>query len=130
MEDGERVGWTGRSHRYDIFKRTITKSFARSSETFTQWGLRWSHGGGDGWFITDTVSWTTDRTSAILLETISQESHEERRWALCNAICNTADSHYHDGCANTKRYIEKAFVDGHMKKRRRNGCDTVEYVTV
>jgi hypothetical protein len=80
--------------------------------------VRWSHGGGDGWLVTEDES---RQGEVCLLLMIADMSDEARRWdalhCLCESIERTASQVKH---AEYKRVVT-AFVNGKLKKRKVRG---------
>jgi hypothetical protein len=113
-------GWSGDCYRYDIFRRLSgTKNQA-------QWAIRWTHGGGTGWLIGTPYTAMYDS----LIQLIAIQPNEASRWDYCHAICEGIDKTARETASEVKAHIAGAFINGRLKKRRKNGEITVEITPV
>lgn len=105
--------WSGDSYRYDIFTRE------------DQMALRWWNGGGQGWLI---AARKDRRSETCLLSMIAEMHVEARRWDACHFIWEAAHKSAAAGELGGETRIYEAFLEGRLKKRRRNGAVHVEII--
>lgn len=108
--------WTGDCYRYDIFRR----GHERQDK---QIALRWSNGSGDGWLVCEEKD-VQDQQS--LLAVIAEITVEERRWDACHFIYNTYRQSWEQSAKRKTQELHTAFVQGRLKKRKREGRVFVE----
>lgn len=109
------AGWTGSSYRYDIY-RYDGESYSDQGA----WALRFSHGGGNGWFTHRPLkSETTPLEHAVALP-------EPQRWDVCHFLYECAEKTAHEAERDKYHEMAQAFIDGRLKKRRKDGRVRVE----
>lgn len=106
--------WTEDSHRYDIFESPMLNCIA----------LRWWNGSGEGWLIVNERH--LDRGDGSLLRHIARIETETNRWDLCHQLWGAACKSHAAGETKGRQVYEQAFLDGRLKKRRRQGRVSVE----
>lgn len=109
--------WTGNSFRYDIFYRAEVRGCI-----YPQFALRWSHGGGDGWLLSDAKGHDEENQ----LVRIAHIPEETRRWDACHFLAEIVEHIIHSTARATARQYAEAFVEGRLKKHRRKGTYHVE----
>ncbi|MGH8897012.1 MAG: hypothetical protein ACRDZ4_08335 [Egibacteraceae bacterium] len=102
--------WTGDSYRYDIFERL--------TDGARQMALRWWNGSGEGWLIAEN-NWR--RGEICLLSMIAAMPDEARRWDACHFVWEAATKSAGAAAREMADLYAVAFVEGRLKKRRRNG---------
>jgi hypothetical protein len=109
------AGWTGDSYRYDIY-RYAGESFLDEGA----WALRFSHGGGNGWLTHRPLQdQTTPLEHAALLP-------ETLRWDICHFLYGSVEKTADEAARDQYRELAVAFVEGRLKKRRKDGRVRVE----
>lgn len=111
------VKWTGNSYRYDIY-RYVGEGFLDEGA----WALRFSHGGGNGWLTHRPLHGETTplEHAAALPETL--------RWDVCHFFYESVETTAHEAARDKYREMATAFLEGRLKKRRRNRTVSVEIV--
>lgn len=107
FEEGKR-SWTGSSHKFNIYE---------SGPQYNSRGiviLRWCGTGMSGYLLSQLWSVEAWRKLCQVLDA-------DELWCLCHEL---TDAYYEARCAERK-VMSQAFVDGTLKKRRRNGSVTV-----
>lgn len=105
-------GWTGNSHRYDIYRYAGTDIFNERA-----WAVRYSHGGGQGWFLYRPLSGkTTPMEHAVSLP-------EPQRWDVCNFLCESVERTATEAARDEFNRIAHAFAQGRLRKRKIRGTD-------
>ena len=113
-----RFGWSGDSYRYDIYRYAGKSIFDQGA-----WGLRFSHGGGNGWLTHRPLSGeTTPLEHAVALP-------EPLRWDVCHFLYDCAEKTACEAARDKYRELAEAFVEGRLKKRRKDGRVRVEIIT-
>ena len=104
--------WSGSSYRYDIFKRSnrLPVDFSIA--------LRWENGSGRGWLLSSNDNGSGESS---LLSLIANEPSEPRRWDYCHYLWQTATANREYGKRLEWDRVTTAYVDGRLKKRRREG---------
>lgn len=100
--------WTGDHYRFDIYQHRETGDY----------GLRFSHGGGDGWLIAD--SWER-RSQSSMLRLIADMPDECQRWDCCSFIYHAFDRTQLAARSEEHDRLQAAFLAGRLKKRRQRG---------
>lgn len=113
---GEGTRWTGDSHRYDIYRYDGEDIFNKLA-----WAVRYSHGGGQGWFVYRPHS--RNKTSPI---EHALALPEPQRWDVCNFLCESVERTATEAARDQYTRVAEAFVDGRLKKRRKDGRVRVE----
>lgn len=103
--------WTGDSHRYDVY--TMNREHRDHLVA-----VRWSHGGGDGWLITEDKA---RRGEANLLLLIGQVESEAARWDHLHLFCEAIDYVSRKAASATSAELKVAFIEGRLKKRKQRG---------
>ncbi len=107
--------WTGNSHRYDIYRYEGKSHFDKGA-----WALRFSHGGGNGWLTHRPLKGeTTPLEHAVILP-------EPQRWDVCHFLYECVEKTASEAARDQYRRLAEAFVDGRLKKRRKDGRVRVE----
>jgi hypothetical protein len=108
-----KIKWTGDSCRYDIYTRMdgIGRKWA---------ALRWANGSGCGWLLARDDCGKRN----LLLDNIAQIENEAQRWDYCHFLYQTITGTARAAAVEAEREIKKAFVEGRLKKRKKQG----EYV--
>ncbi len=97
------IRWSGDSHRYGIYRNPST--YGRHSIILLE-----RHGGG-------MVGYQFDQCYAIeTWEALARTLAPEMIWNLCNQIAES----YHASRVAERSNMHRAFLEGRMKKRRRN----------
>lgn len=104
-------GWTGDSHRYDIFRNDDF----RGRKTYA---IRWHHGAGAGWRLAGSGGGCDD---AALIKMILAVAQEPNRWDLCKFLCDSIAHAEDESRKATRAELYRAFVDGRLKKRKQRG---------
>lgn len=112
---GSVTKWSGDCYRYDIFKREV-------QFRGTQYALRWWNGGGEGWLL----SMRHCPGEFDLLEAISKEPDEARRWDACHFIWQTAEKRALAGARSERKALFEAFAENRLHKRKVRGEDRVK----
>jgi hypothetical protein len=110
--------WTGDSHRYDIYSQKKGSHFGRAA-----WAIRFSHGGGTGWFVYEAHSETKSNPIEF-----AASLPEPQRWDFCNFLCESVERTACEAARDEFRKVGEAFIEGRLKKRRRNHTVRVEIV--
>jgi hypothetical protein len=105
------VGWTGDSYRYDLYRYS-----GKGSIWDRAWGLRYSHGGGDGWIIADSLP-----GEQTIFEIIAGLPDEVRRWDAAHAVYNAISSTVTETSRDVANKYRLAFAEGRLKKRKLRG---------
>jgi hypothetical protein len=125
-----KVCWTGKSHRYDIYRKKpkvydaetldrLAKAGLKPSKIEPQYGLRWSHGGGDGWLLLKPMR----ENQFNILAVIAAIADEPTRWDHCHLLYETATSNERDAANAEAAKYAKAFVEKRLTKRKVRGKD-------
>jgi len=109
------AGWTGDSYRYDIYRYTGESHFDTGA-----WALRYSHGGGNGWLTHRPLAGeTTPLEHAARLA-------ESQSWDVCHFLYKSVNTTANEAARDQYRELAEAFVEGRLKKRRKDGRVRVE----
>jgi len=108
--------WTGSSHRYDIFTKERKLGGAYVA-------IRWRHGGGVGWIVTDDNRKRCETSLPLIIAAVPDEG---QRWDACHYICDAVQDIASAEATRQRRELETAFLEGRMKKRKRNHKYSVE----
>lgn len=104
--------WAGTSYRYDLFQHAQRR-----------WrGLRWTHGGGTGWWIEQ------DRTASgvhSLFDMIASLPDEARRWDYCHQIANALERTISATAAMEAERWRTAILERRLHVTRRRGQKSV-----
>jgi hypothetical protein len=104
---GAPTRWTGDSHRYDIY-RYQGESFIDEGS----WAVRYSHGGGQGWFVWRGHS--RDKSSPI---EHCLSLPEPQRWDVCNFLCESVERTATEAARDEFNRVAQAYAEGRLKKR-------------
>ena len=105
--------WSGNSYEYHLFHRPDRRQF----------GLRWAHGGGTGWWIEH------DRTRSgvhSLLKHLAAIPEESMRWDFCHKLAESLERTISATRAMEGERWQRAILEKRLKKTSRKGVRTVE----
>jgi hypothetical protein len=110
----DRVGISTESHTYHLF---LNEQFGGDKAVVAV-----SHG--DGIHFYKMPHCFFDQTICALAESLSNDQF----WDVCDMLIDSYEHGKEHGTTNTAKKYTKAFVEGRLKKRRRNGSTYVEIV--